>query len=377
MKLTFQADVLNHIVAVVAKATKPKDTGIGAENIRIKVDKDKTIFTGTDLEIQLNATVPLKSEQTGEVAIPAQSFSQYLATLGEADKVELEVQDSYLVVKAGNGTARFNVANTKDFPVIEEENLSIFAELPVEEMLKLIKHTVFAALKGDETRPVLNGIFFDGNKEVLTAVSLDTFRMSVHKTKEKPKTKGSFSVTYRALVLLERILRDSLLANIIGDQKITILINKDISLVAFKYGDIVLYVKVIEGTYPDYSSIIPVDFKVSGTVNVPAFMTALRRVGVFAQNSITKQVIFDIREDTLILSSEAQENGDSQQSVAAKFKGEGLPLKIGFQYKFIIEFLNSVDSGSIEIKAINPMSPVLFKPQDDKSYVHVIMPLKL
>ena len=377
MKLSVQADVLNHIVSVVAKAAKPKATGLGAENILIKIDKDKTVFTGTDLELQINAILPIKSGEIGEIAIPAQSFSQYLATLGEADKIDLEVKDSYLVVKTGGSTARFNIIKIKDFPVIEQSDMTKFAELSVDDMLEIIKHTVFASLKGDETRPVLNGIFFDGNKEHLTAVALDTFRMSVHKTQIKPAKPVSFTITYRALFLLEKVLRDNFLANIIGEDNITILVNNEVSLVAFKFGDLILYVKVIEGTYPDYSSIVPADFKIKGHVPVADLTQALRRVGVFAQSSITKQVIFKVKEDSLVLSSEAQENGNTEQPISAKFKGEGLPLKIGFQYKFISEFVASISKDDVSIKAIDSMSPVAFQEKGNESYIHIIMPLKI
>ena len=377
MKLSVQADVLNHIVSIVAKAAKPKATGLGAENIRIKIDKDKTVFTGTDLELQINAILPIKSEDVGEIAIPAQSFSQYLATLGESEKIDLEVKDAYLVVKTGSSTARFNIVKVKDFPVIEQTGMTKFAEVSVETMLEVIKHTVFAALKGDETRPVLNGVFFDGNKDFLTMVALDTFRMSVHKTKIKPEKPASFSITYRALLLLEKVLRDNFLANIIGEEKISILVNNEISLVAFKFGDLIMYVKVIEGTYPDYSSIVPAEFKVKGEVKVSDLTQALRRVGVFAQNSITKQVIFKIHEDSLVLTSEAQENGNTEQPIPASFTGEGLPLKIGFQYKFISEFVTSINKDNVSMKAIDSMSPVAFQEKGNSSYIHIIMPLKI
>ena len=379
MKLTLQADVLNHIVGIVAKAVRSKSTGIGLENILIQVEKDKINFIGTDMEMQVTASLPFKADKTGEILLPAGSFSQYIATLDEATKVELNATDSYLVLKAEGGTARFNVLSNNDFNLIHEDKLSVFAEINPEQMLTAIKKTVFATLKGDETRPILTGVYFDSNDSKLTLAGLDTFRMSVFKFQDVQTKKDlKFVVTYRALQLLEKILRDSFLTSVLGAEKLVIKINKDASLVAFVFGDITLYVKTIEGSYPDYAAIIPVNFAVTGDVNAMEFSKALRKVGVFAQNSITKQILLKFYEDKLELSSESQENGDSKQVVTAHFSGKDMPLEIGFQYKFLFEFLNSIDADEVVIKAVDNLSPVVFAEKgNEDNYVHIIMPLKI
>ena len=377
MQITLQADVLNHIINIVAKASRQKATGVGTDNIIIKVSKQTIEFIGTDLEIQAIARLPYKAEKTGEVAVPAQSFSQYIATLDESDKVTLSVEKGYLNVETSGGKAKFNIAEVKDLTHFDVSKLKLFAQIRIQEISEVIRKTVFSALKGDDTRPVLTGVFFDGSSKKLTTVALDTFRMSVYNTNVAVEDAHSFVVTYRALQLLDKVIKDSFLANVLGAEQVEILVNNDLSLVAFKFGEIIIFVKTIEGTYPDYKSIIPKDFKIQGEVDTQSFAKALRRVGVFAQNSLTKEIVFELLQDKIKLFSRAQENGESTQEIQASFDGDQLPLKVGFQFRFLQEFLSSIDSESIEIKLNDAMSPVVFLSKGNKKFLHIIMPLKL
>lgn len=377
MQLSIQAEILSKIVSIVEKATKPKHTLPELATILIEVGKDKTEFTATDMEMQLSASLPIGSSQGGKVAVYAQAFARYIATLDPQDQVELEIKDKYLVVKSRGSQARFNTVDPEKFPKMQVPALKDFVAVDRVVLADALTKTLFATLKGDDTRPVLGGVYFDGSEKTLVLVALDTFRMSVFDTKVDVKDKQSFVAPFKPLSLFEKIIKDAFISGLFGDEDVKIAVSADLTLLELRFGQMVVHTKLIEGSYPDYKAILPSEFNVVGSVETAPFNGALRRIGIFAQQAIGRQVLFTVKEEELVLSAVAQESGEGIESVPGKFEGKDLPLKIGFQYKFLTEFLSVIDADQIEMRFIDPISTAVFLPKGDERFLHIIMPLKL
>ena len=273
------------------------------------------------------------------------------------------------------GRSKFNLSTLKtdDFPIISDSDLSTNFVLSADELIRIIDKTKFA-VSNEETRYYLNGIFLHkaerNSIQFLRAVATDGHRLAQY---DIPLPQGAEDITgiiipKKTIYELRKVLDD---AN--GDVSVSLNENK----IKFSFNDLKVVSKVIDGTFPDYTRVIPQkndkNFK---TINSD-LKNAIDRVSAVAANeeSKSKAIKFCIENNSLSLSVESQSKGSANEMIDVNYSGD--KVDIGFNSKYIIDICNEVDGDEISISLSDSISPAIILDKTDENLFFVLMPMRI
>ena len=380
MQITIPNQLLAQVVNISSRVIKSNINIPILRNILIDFQKNETYIVSTDLETQFKAVLNIGSQKPTKIAVHSSTFAQYLNSLEKDDSITLKVEEKRLVVKDKNSSASFTIKEADEYPTLSAESTEKLITLSKEDLIKALERTLFAVSK-DDIRPILTGVHFNIEKDQLDIVALDTFRMSYVQLPISSEKVIKFTVPSNSLQHLLRVLKDGFLETYIGEDEVTLLLgkgkNNEENLIIFKYGIVEITARMLDGEYPNYKDIIPKENKFVYEINNPEFMQALKRVGIFAQNSITQRLVLEFDKNQLILSAEAQEMGDIKEVIEINTISKDVKLTVGFQYRFLLEIVQNINEDVIIFKSNGETAPALFIPKEDKSFLHIVMPLKL
>lgn len=376
MEFKISAEVLSTYVNIASKVVNAKANLPLLNNLLLDVGKNAIRITGTDLEIQITATAQLHPKESGKTSVNAKLFSQYINTLPKTETVEISQEKGNLKVSSKVGSAEFTTRDTDDYPLFEEEDSEILFSLQGEVFASMIDKTAFACAK-DDIRPILTGINVEIEKELVTMVALDTFRLSKVTATSQSSYGGKKQVVIpsAAAEQVVRVIRDSYVASVTEQPVVTCKLAKNGNFVKFEYGDISIFARLIEGEYPAYKAVIPVAHQSEITVTKAAWLESLKRVGVFATSAIGQKVVLNFSDGKLVMESQVPEIGNIREEISVTQEGE--PLKIAFQVKFLMDILNLVSDETVVFRATTKVAPGVFIQPSLDTFLHILMPLKL
>tara|TARA_B100001027_G_scaffold213781_1_gene184964 strand:+ start:1 stop:864 length:864 start_codon:yes stop_codon:yes gene_type:complete len=278
-------------------------------------------------------------------------------------------------IKLTCGRSKFNLSTLKtdDFPIISDNDLSINFVLSAEELIRIIDKTKFA-VSNEETRYYLNGIFLHkaerNSIQFLRAVATDGHRLAQY---DIPLPQGADDITgiiipKKTIYELRKVLDD---AN--GDISVSLNENK----IKFSFSDLKVVSKVIDGTFPDYTKVIPQKNDKNFKTNNSDLKNAIDRVSAVAANeeSKSKAIKFCIENNSLSLSVESQSKGSANEMIDVNYCGD--KVDIGFNSKYIIDICNEVDGDEISISLSDSISPAIILDKTDENLFFVLMPMRI
>ena len=244
--------------------------------------------------------------------------------------------------------------------------------MEVEALRQAINQVVFAAAT-EESRPVLTGVCtqFEGN--ALTLAAADGFRLAVFKMpiKDKVKEKMEVIIPARTLAELNRLISDQ-------EEAVIITLNPNKSQVLFRLKSTELVSQLVQGTFPNYSQLIPKSYNTRVMVNVADFLRATKTASIFARDGsgIVRLVIASgsgNEPGKLAVSARSEEIGDDVGEIDAIVQGE--EAKIAFNGKYLTDVLSVLQEEQVALETTNPSSPGLIRPVGTDNYTHVVMPM--
>jgi DNA polymerase-3 subunit beta len=277
-----------------------------------------------------------------------------------------------LQLKCARFEARINGLDAEDFPPIPKVGDGIVTKIEAEALRQGVSQAAFAAAT-EESRPVLTGVQteFDGDK--LTLAAADGFRLAVHNASlmSSVSDKTAVIVPARALNELSRFLTDQ-------EEPVEITLNQQKSQVLFRLKNIEMVSQLIQGTFPNYSQLIPQSYVTRAVVNVAEFLRAIRMASVFARDGsgIVRLVItpgVELTPGKVNISARAEEIGDNVGEIDATVDGE--PAKVAFNAKYLSEVLSVLKQSQVALETTTSSSPGVFRPVGVDNYVHVVMPM--
>ena len=278
-------------------------------------------------------------------------------------------------IKLKCGRSKFNLSTLKtdDFPIISDNDLSTNFVLSADELIRIIDKTKFA-VSNEETRYYLNGIFLhkaDRNSiQFLRAVATDGHRLAQY---DIPLPQGAEEITgiiipKKTIFELRKVLDD---AN--GDVSISLNENK----IKFTFNDLKIISKVIDGTFPDYTKVIPQNNNKNFKTNNNELKNAIDRVSAVAANeeSKSKAIKLSLEDNKLNLSVESQSKGSANEIIDISYDGD--KVDIGFNSKYIIDICNEVDGEEVDISLLDSVSPAIILDKTDENLFFVLMPMRI
>ncbi|MFP5396012.1 MAG: DNA polymerase III subunit beta [Alphaproteobacteria bacterium] len=372
MKATIERATLLKCLSHVQSVVERRNTIPILSNVLIEAAGDGTVrIMATDLDLQVVESLGAVSvESAGAITVSAHLLFDIARKLPDGSQVSLETADNRMTVKAGRSRFSLPTLPRDDFPVIVEGDLPTSFELPATTLAQLIDHTRFA-ISTEETRYYLNGIFLHVTDEDLRAAATDGHRLARYTISRPDGAEGmpDVIVPRKCVAELRKLLEEALDTNV--------QIDLSASKIRFTLGGengVVLTSKLIDGTFPDYSRVIPTGNDKLLKLDPKSFWQGVDRVATIATEK-TRAVKMALENDRVTLSVTSPDNGTAAEEVPASYAAAG--FEIGFNANYLKDILGQIEGDTVELHLADAGAPTLIR-QDDKSpALYVLMPMRV
>ena len=366
MKATVERATLLKCLGHVQSVVERRNTIPILSNVLIEAEDGGLKLTATDLDLQVVDSIAAQVETGGALTVSAHTLFDIVRKLPDGSQVALDAAEEKMSIRAGR--ARFNLATLPrdDFPMIAETELPTNFSLPGETLGEIIDKTRFA-ISTEETRYYLNGIFMHVSDGKLYAVATDGHRLA-RVTLDPPagaEEMPDVIVPRKCVAELRKLLDEA-----DGDVEIGLSDSK----VRFRVGTAVLTSKLIDGTFPDYSRVIPTGNDRLLKIDPRALAQGVDRVSAIAAEK-TKAVKVTLDHDKVILSVTSPETGTAKEEVEADYKSEG--FDVGFNAKYLLDILGEVEGDTVDVHLADAAAPTLIRENDGANALYVLMPMRV
>ncbi len=370
MKATIERATLLKGLSHVQSVVERRNTIPILSNVLIEATADGTIkLMATDLDLQINEHIAASVETPGATTVSAHTLFDIARKLPEGSQVSLSAAESRMTIMAGRAKFQLSTLPRDDFPVIAEGELPTSFELPAETLKQIIDKTRFA-ISTEETRYYLNGIFLhvsDDPLPVLKAAATDGHRLARVTVTRPDGAEGMPDVIVPRKCVAE--LR-KLLDEIDGSVGVSLSATK----IRFDLGQALLTSKLIDGTFPDYSRVIPTGNDKILKIDPRAFEEGVDRVSTIATEK-TRAVKMALDRDKITLSVTSPENGTAAEEVSGDYAAS--PFEIGFNSRYLLDILAQVHGDTVEVHLADAAAPTLIRENDKAPALYVIMPMRV
>ena len=373
MKLSCLQENLNRGLGIVGRAVATRSTLPITQNILMSADQAGLKLAATNLEMAITCWVGAKVKQKGEITVPARLLSDFVNSLpNDLIEINLPANSRVLELKSGHFQARIHGIDATDFPPIPQITDGTTTTIEAAGLREGIAQVAFAAAT-EESRPVLTGINTEFDGEQLSLVAADGFRLAVHKTTLATPVKERATIIIPARTLSE-------LNRLLGEQEelVEITVNEKKSQVLFRLKDAEIVSQLIQGSFPNYSQVIPQSYTTRAVVDINEFLRVTKMSSIFARDAsgIVRLVITpgsELNPGKVTVSAQAEEVGDNVGEVDALTDGE--EAKIAFNVKYLSDVLSVLPQAQVALELTTPSSPGTIRPIGVDNYVHVVMPM--
>jgi DNA polymerase-3 subunit beta len=373
MKLSCLQENLNRGLNVVGRAVATRTTLPITNNILLTTEQSRLKLAATNLEMAITCWIGAKIEEEGAITVPARLLTEFISSLPN-DKIDVSLspRTKTLELKCARFEARISGVDAKDFPPIPKVEEGITTKAEVAALQQGINQVAFAAAT-EESRPVLTGIDAQFKDDSLTLAAADGFRLAVFHLPLTTPVEQPIEVIIPARTLSE-------LNRLIADQEepVEITVNPNKSQALFRLKDIELVSQLVQGTFPNYTQLIPQSFNTRMVVSVDEFLRATKTASIFARDGsgIVRLVVTPGSAKTpgkLTVSARSEEIGDDVGEIDATVEGE--EAKVAFNGKYLTEVLSVLHETQVALETTNSSSPGVIRPVGSDNYLHVVMPM--
>jgi DNA polymerase-3 subunit beta len=374
MKLRVTKDEMQDKLSHIQNIAEKRNTMPILSHFLIDAGKKGSSIVATDIETALKEPLDVTVEQEGKLCIPARKLFEIVKEM-EGDLSLETIDEQWLRVKSGKSTFKIACLSPNEFPAWpvlgDAEEITINATV----LLEMIEKTIYSAGESD-TRYTLNGLLFHTKPQenVLLIVGTDGHRLALLKKKidSVMKEEKQIIVPRKAVSELRRFLPATKKSEETDAPNVTILIGEKHML--FIVNGVQFLTRLIEGTYPNYENVIPLDNKKKMIIERDNFSRVLRRISVMSRERASA-VRCDLGQDMLVVSSSNPDLGEAKEEIAIDYKDDKLSL--GFNARYIIDALGAMISERVTFELQDPLSPVLMKEEGNEDYKCVIMPMRI
>lgn len=369
MKFKISKSEFQKNLSLVQGIVEKRNTMPILENVLIKAEENILEIMATDLEIGIKLSFNSSVEQEGSITFSAKKLFEIIRELPEKDISFEDTNNNWIKIFCDNIVFNLAGISSEEFPSFPSfENVN-FLEIEEKLLKNMIEKTIFSA-STEESRFNLNGVFIeliDEEKNKFRMVSTDGHRLSMidRKLSTSVPFDKSIIVPRKGLQEIKKILEDS--------EKIVhfgVIENNCI----FKKNNIIVFIRLIDGEFPDYNEVIPTQNKNIININKEKFSEGLRRISLISSDKY-KGILFDFKENLLRLSSSNPEIGDAEELLEAKYQGD--PITIGFNARYFLDILNVIDTDEVNIELADSESPAILRIENDPDFLTVVMPMKI
>ena len=354
-------------------------------NLLLSAEGDRLSLAATDLDLSIETSVAATIEKGGTVTVPARTLAEIarewpetlLNIVVEGERIQLSGRLG--TDAGGEGAYTLSGIPPEEFPEMPTSlsGLAIdWTQLPAidgDSLSKMIDKTAFAVSK-DDTRPVLNGVFWRIGEDGMDMVATDGSRLACYRRNLDLKDQVEGKQASEVIVPPQSLAQ---IVKLVGKHHEVEHVTLDQSQVLFDMGETRLLTRLIEGPYVDYDQVIPKDNQKELRISNEQLLPTVRRVSILS-SSYTRQVRMRLGPNSVELSASSQElGGEAREQLPALYQDE--EMEIGFNATYLLEILRKIDSKEVRFALNNPVTAALLRPVDqgpDEDYFCLLMPLR-
>ena len=374
MKLKIKRELLLEAINKVSKAISTKNLIPVLAGIKFDLKKDKLILTASDNNITIQYTIVQNTknkkdfviDEEGSIIIHGRYISDIVRKVPD-EFINIEVvDDTKIIISTENSEFNLNGINEKEYPNINLEESKNKVVLSSNTIKEIVNQVAFAT-SNEENKPILTGINFNISSDILECNATDSYRLARKIVKLKKSVNDNYNIVIPSHNLIEfsRIIDNDI------DIEINIFNNK----VLFKLDNLLYESRLINGTYPNTSNLLPKEEKLIVSTFINDFYDVIDRVSILTSDKEKNIVTLETFDDSLVLKSSSAEIGKVEEKMNIS-KNNKENIKISFSARYMMEALKSFSTENIDIYFIGEIKPILLKSKDDDSLTQLVLPIR-
>lgn len=373
MKLTIKKELLLNALNKVSKAISTKNLIPVLAGIKFELKKKKLILTASDNDITIQTVIEpsndddFKVEQEGSIIIQGKYILDIVRKL--PDKyINIEVIDELkILIYTENSEFNLNGISESEYPNIGLEESKKKVHIQSSVFKEIVNQTAFAA-SNEESKPVLTGINFNIVGDMLECNSTDSYRLARKVVKLNNSSDDSYNIVIPSHNILE-------FSRILNDEESEIELHIFNNKILFKTGNLKFESRLINGTYPNTSNLLPDDSLLIVSTNLNSFYNVIDRVSILTSDKEKNIVTLETNGNMLILKSSSVEIGRVEEKMPIT-KNNDEDIKISFSAKYMMEALKSFSTETVDIHFVGEIKPILIKSTEDKTLTQLVLPIR-
>tara|TARA_Y100000589_G_scaffold120010_1_gene114354 strand:+ start:1435 stop:2556 length:1122 start_codon:yes stop_codon:yes gene_type:complete len=340
------------------------------ENLLLEIRNNELKITATDLETTVINCIEIESKSEDSIAVNAKLLLDTLKSFPEQPLTfKKNDNNNTLDITSDQGNYTISYINCDEFPHSPVLDNSKSAYISSEVLLRGISNTLFAT-GNDELRPVLAGIYIEINKNEILFVGTDAHKLVKYKNEIKSEETVNFIIPKKPLQVVKSVLLEN-------HEDIKINYNKTNLILSIK--KIEIHCRLVDGSYPNYEAVIPKENPNHLQIDRITLLNSLKRISIFSNQS-TRQTKLQINGKELKISGEDIDfSNKAIEELTCEYEGQD--IEIGFNGKFLIEILNTLQSDKINMHFSSPSKAAIIEPSDkinnNESILMLVMPVML
>ena len=369
MKFTCYKETIIKAINSVVKGVASKTTMPILEGILIQTNDNEIKLTTYDLEIGIEYIMECEVKEQGSTVVNAIMFSEIIRKLPDTE-IEITLNDKNLLeIECEGSHYKLATMNPEEFPELPKIEIENSIEIEQNALKNMIRKTIFA-VSTEESRPIFTGCLFETENNKLNVVAVDGFRLALRSIFLKTKT-NDFNAVIPGKTLNEvnKILSDSF-------EPIKIGVAKNQAL--FEMDNCKIVTRIIDGEFLNYKNVIPSNWETRIRVNKNNFQDCFERISLISSSSIEKEKKYPVKVNVdigKVTISCTNQTGDAKEELFVSTEGKN--LEAGFNPKYFLDSLKSIDDEEVYVEFGTSISPCLIKSVENNDYVYMILPIRL
>lgn len=360
-------------ISTVQSAVAAKNTMPILANVLLEAKDKKLEFVATDLDMGVRCSVPAEVVEKGSITLNAKKLADIIRELPEAS-VDIEIDDNHKVILVcQKSNFKIHGLPKDDFPILPEVKNDKAFKVKGSLLQEMIRKTLFA-VSSDETRYVLNGVFFQAENGKLRMVATDGHRLAFIQKKMDGKTdqKCSVIIPTKTLNELSKVISEGEKGD--EEKEKTVEIMATDNQIKFVVEGVEIVSRLIEGQFPNYEQVIPKESDKKIEASTEALASATRRVAILTSEK-ANSIRYQAKGNKLTISSKTPDMGEAKEEIDVEYKGE--EISIAYNSKYVLDVLKNVGTKEVSLELTQPLSPGIIRPKGDADYLCVIMPMRV
>jgi DNA polymerase-3 subunit beta len=335
-------------------------------NLLLEGHQGKLKFTATDLEMQISTHIKTELADDFQITVSAKKLFDITRALPENSNIDIQIEENKVIVKAKKSRFNLQTLPPQDYPVMKkDENDSIELKLSQKEFKALLKQVDFAMAQQD-IRYYLNGLLIEVKDKNINIVGTDGHRLSFTSLELKTPTNPAQVIVPRKTIVE--------LVKLLGDTDDPVEISFSNNQVNFKFNDIDLITKVIDGKFPDYDRVIPQGHDNVFNIDRSLLLDSMLRASILS-NDKYRGIRMVVEEGNLKLVSNNSEQEQAEEELEIDYKGE--KIDVGFNVTYLIDVLTNIQSDKLTFAFNDSSSSCLVTIPNNEKYKYVVMPMRI